>query len=153
MGDAGRWLAASPSWSVTTPTLSPTTKGVIHYSKDGAQIVSVTPMNDHHDTRRCEVLLSLQRALLGEVTPRLRAVTVRHAESSIHFDAYFDGEPNEEERESMSAVETEVMAGFPATHTTTHDVIRLDPPALIPKDRIWVYFRKELSVADSRRAP
>jgi hypothetical protein len=95
------------------------------------------------DPRRCEVLLSLQRALLGEVTPRLRAVTVKYAESSVHFEAYFDGEVSDEDRESMSLVETEVMADFPSDHLITHEVIRLDAPALIPKDRTWVYYRKE----------
>jgi len=97
------------------------------------------------DARRTEVLLSLQRALLGEVTANLRAVTVRYDDNSIHFEAYFDGAPNDEEREGMSLVETEVMADFPSTHEVTHEVIRLDAPAPIPKNRTWVYFRKEPS--------
>lgn len=95
------------------------------------------------DMRRCEVLLSLQRALLGEVGPSLRAVTVNYAESSLHFEAFFDGAITDENREAMSLVETEVMADFPSTHTITHEVTRLDAPALIPKDRTWVYYRKE----------
>ena len=93
--------------------------------------------------RRCEVLLALQRALLGEVSPSLRAVTVKYAESSVHFQAYFDGQVNDEDREAMSLVETEVMAEFPSTHLISHEVIRLDAPALIPKDCTWVYYRKE----------
>jgi hypothetical protein len=48
--------------------------------------------------RRCEVLLAIQQALLGEVTANLRAVTVNYAETSIRFEAYFHGEINEEER-------------------------------------------------------
>ncbi len=95
------------------------------------------------DARRCDVLLAFQRALLGEVTPSLRAVTVRYDETSIHFEAFIDGEIHDEEREAMSLVETEVMAEFPSTHTITHEVIHLDAPASIPKDRTWVYFRKE----------
>jgi len=89
------------------------------------------------------VLLSLQRALLGEVTPNLRVVTVTYDLESIHFDAFFDGPIGDEEREGMSLVETEVLAEFPATHKITHGVIRLDAPAPLPKDRIWVYYRKE----------
>jgi hypothetical protein len=96
-------------------------------------------------TRRCEVLLSLQRALLGEVTPNLRAVTVNYDDTSIHFEAFFDGAISDDEREGMSLVETEVLADFPAVHKVTHEVIRMDAPAMIPKDRIWVYFRKESS--------
>lgn len=71
------------------------------------------------DVRGCEVLLVMQS------------------------EAYFDGEIDEEDRETMSLVETEVMARFPSTHIVTHDLIRLDAPALIPKDRTWVYFRRE----------
>lgn len=95
------------------------------------------------EQRRVAVLLSLQRALLGEIGPNLRAVTVRYAETSLHFEAYFDGEIRDEDRESMSLVETEVMAEFPASHAVSHDALRLDAPAQIPKDRIWVYHRKE----------
>lgn len=95
------------------------------------------------DMRRCEVLLSLQQALLGEVGYNLRAVTVKYAEESVHFEAYFNGEVADEDREAMLLVETEVMADFPSTHAITHEVIRLDAPELIPKDRIWVYCRKE----------
>lgn len=95
------------------------------------------------EVRLCEVLLSLQRALLGAVGVRLRAVTVGYAETSVHFDAYFDGAVDEDDREAMSQVETEVMADFPSSHSVTHTVIRLDAPEPIPKDCTWVYFRKE----------
>jgi hypothetical protein len=100
-------------------------------------------MNEIDSIRRCEVLLAIQQSLLGEVTPSLRVVTVRYTKTNIHFEAYFHGEITAEEREAMSLVETEIMAAFPSTHTITHEMIRLDAPALIPKDRIWVYFRKE----------
>lgn len=95
------------------------------------------------DLRKCDVLLSLQRALLGEVSPNLRAVTVHFTDASIHFEAFYDGEPHEEDRESMLLVETEVMAEFPSSHAVTHAVSRLDAPALIPKDSIWAYYRRE----------
>lgn len=95
------------------------------------------------DMRKCEVLLSLQRALLGEVGSNLRAVTVTYSGTTIHFDAFVDGEVTDEEREAMSLVETEVMADFPSTDKITHQVMRLDTPNLIPQDRTWVYYRKE----------
>jgi hypothetical protein len=93
--------------------------------------------------RRCDVLLALQHALLGEVPAQLRAVTVSYDDTSIMFQSYFDGAITDEDRESMSLVETELMAAFPSTHTIGHDIIRLDVPALVPKDRTWVYHRKE----------
>src|SRR5262245_19227469 len=96
-----------------------------------------------NDGRRGEVLLALQQALLGEVTARLRAVVVTCSETSFHFNAYVDGPIQDDDREAMSLVETEVMAVFPSNHTISHEVFRLDAPALIPKDRDWVYYRKE----------
>lgn len=95
------------------------------------------------ETRKAEVLLALQQALLGEVPANLRVVTVVYDESSIHFDAYFDGEITDDAREAMSRVETEVMALFPETHTVSHTTIRCDYPQPIPKDRTWVYCRQE----------
>ena len=89
------------------------------------------------------VLLSMQRALLGAIPPRLRAVTVRFDDTRLHFDAFFEGAIRDEDHETMSEVETELIAGFPDEHQISHELIRLDPPALIPKDRAWVYFRKE----------
>src|SRR5262249_15827690 len=63
---------------------------------------------------RIHVLLSVQRALLGEVPPALRGVTVGWDASSINIVCYFDGEISEEDQASMSCVETEVIAdSFP----------------------------------------
>jgi hypothetical protein len=40
---------------------------------------------------RTMVLLSIQRALLGEVFPALRAVSVEWADRSVKFVAFVDG--------------------------------------------------------------
>jgi hypothetical protein len=93
--------------------------------------------------RKLLVLSSLQQALLGEVSPNLRAVTVVWDEESIHFECFFDGEVGESDIESMSYVETKLMAVFPESHNTTSELIRLDYPSPIPKDRCWAYYRKE----------
>ena len=96
-------------------------------------------MND----RRSQVLLAMQQALLGEVSSRLRAVIVSFDDTRIHFDCYLDGEILEEDRESMSLVESEVMAGFPESHAITHRVLRKDYPFPIEKEATWVFYRKE----------
>jgi hypothetical protein len=62
---------------------------------------------------RSRVLLSLQRALLGSVTPNLRSVVCRWSETEIEIRAIYDGEPSPEEVEEMSMVETNVLADFP----------------------------------------
>ena len=87
--------------------------------------------------------MALQQALLGEVSNRLRAVTVSFNENSIHFEAIFDGTIVDDDLESMSCVETELMALFPSSHAVTHTVRRSDYPEPIPKDRVWAFYRKE----------
>jgi hypothetical protein len=95
------------------------------------------------DTRTAEVLVELQQALLGEVSERLRAVSVRYDDHSLHFDCFFDGEILEGDIESMSCVETELLAAFPETDKITHTVIRLDAPEPLPQTDIRVYRRRE----------
>ena len=93
--------------------------------------------------RKHEVLIALQQALLGEIGCRIRTIIVKYTNASIHFDVYVDGEILEEDRESMMQVDTELVAASPSSHTISHDVIRLDAPASIPKEDIWVYCRRE----------
>ncbi len=95
------------------------------------------------DERATDVLLAIQDALLGAIAANLRAITARWDQSSIHFDAYFDGEVTDEDRETMAIVDTEVLAGFPETHTVTHTVHRVDFPAQIPKSGKFVFLRWE----------
>ena len=90
-----------------------------------------------------EVLVSLQQALLGEISSSLRAVTVSINEKNIKFDCYYDGRISDDDAESMSVVETEIMASLGDQYTISYDVRRLDYPTLIPKDARWVYHRKE----------
>lgn len=92
---------------------------------------------------RVNVLLSLQRALLGEVFPALRAVTVEWSDTSVKFFAYVDGEVQEEDEESISCVATEVTADFPAEVDVSWEVIRRDAPASTQDGRITVYLRRE----------
>lgn len=96
-------------------------------------------MND----RKHIVLVAIQQALLGEVSARLRCVSLSWEDTSVHFDCYFDGEIDDRDRDSMSYVETELMAAFPATHAITHAVHRLDYPAPLPQDHIRAFSRRE----------
>lgn len=93
--------------------------------------------------RKDEVLVAMQQALLGEVSARLRAVAVFYDDESIEFTCYFDGNISEEDQESMSCVETELMAVFPGNHSINYSLHRIDYPGLIPKDGIWVFLRRE----------
>jgi hypothetical protein len=100
-------------------------------------------MSDTGEARRREVLVSAQQALLGEVGPNLRAVIVSFSESTIFFESFFHGEISDEDRESMSLVETELLASFPSNHAVSHKLTRLDEPAPIPQRDHWAYLRRE----------
>lgn len=60
------------------------------------------------------VRLSLQRALLGEVTPNLRAVCVEVRPAEIHAWVHHDGPLSEQEEEGFDgSVLTQLVADFP----------------------------------------
>lgn len=95
------------------------------------------------DTMRTRVLLSLQRALLGEVFPSLRAVTAEWVPERVQFWAYVDGEPRHEDIEALSCVSAEVAADFEPGVEVDHHVVRKDAPAPIEDLRTYVYRRQE----------
>jgi len=92
---------------------------------------------------RVTVMLSLQRALLGEVFPALRAVTVEWGPAFVRFIGYIDGEPSEEDLESLSCVSAEVAADFSAGVDVDFEAVRCDHPQRIADDLPRVYRRRE----------
>ncbi|UXH76537.1 hypothetical protein [Roseateles amylovorans] len=62
---------------------------------------------------RVSVLLSVQRALLGAISPRVRAVLCSWEAAAIKVRAVFDGPVADSDVESMSIVETELVSDFP----------------------------------------
>ncbi len=86
--------------------------------------------------RRC-VLLSVQRALLGEVPPALRGVTLGWDDRLIYLRCYFDGPISEEDRESMELVATEVMADFFLERNVELQVVRQDAPSRLDPLEVW----------------
>ncbi len=89
--------------------------------------------------------LSLQRALLGEVSSNLRAVVFSITGLIITVRFYFDGPVSQEDEESASYVETEVLADYEPEYTVTAQCIRSDFPSSINDDGLWVYLRRENS--------
>ena len=76
---------------------------------------------------RVRLLLSIQRALLGEVTPNIRAITAQVDAQTIVLRWIIDGEISDSLRRDLSAVGTEVIADF-ATHQIAEEFIRCDAP-------------------------
>jgi hypothetical protein len=72
---------------------------------------------------RQKIILSINRALLGEVFPRLMAVACKIYEEKKFELIFFVSEPlDAEEVEAMSCVETEVIADFDADYDISHSI-------------------------------
>jgi hypothetical protein len=93
---------------------------------------------------RIRLLLSAQRALLGAVTPNIRAVHCGMEEKFVFLQFTFDGDYSDEDRERCDIVATEVIANFYNEMIDTRYRIIL-PPARIPadEDSLLVYQRFE----------
>lgn len=90
-----------------------------------------------------EVRLSLQRALLGQITPNIRFIILLFVQNEVKINFYFDGLIQDKDYERASCVETEVMADYDASTNISVECVRLDFPAVPDIDGIWVYQRCE----------
>jgi hypothetical protein len=70
--------------------------------------------------------LSIQRALLGEVTDRLIAVTCGLENRRIKIRAYVSGKVTEEDIERIQCVGAEVIADFPNGYTIDESSVSVD---------------------------
>jgi hypothetical protein len=95
-----------------------------------------------------DVVASVGRALLGEVSPNLRAVRFRTAPDQIALCFYYARDPDDSERDSMGSVGAEVAADF-SQATVTEEAITVSADSDIPSQDEWhtAYARKELSLA------
>lgn len=97
------------------------------------------------DDGTAAILLSAQRALLGHVTPQLRAVSVdadpNRQQLAIRF--VFDGEPSESVREAASCAATEMIADYPDPWTIDEEHVVCPAPAQMEHLRHLVYARCE----------
>ena len=87
--------------------------------------------------------LSIQKALLGAVTPSLRAVTIDLDENTkkLFVSFFYDGEISDEFFDLASVAITEI--DLPEYELLDDQIIRLDYPAKIPFKGQLVYLRKE----------
>jgi hypothetical protein len=89
------------------------------------------------------VILSVQRALLGEVSPALRGVAVELSESVVWLRFYYDGEISEEDSDSATSVVAEVAGDLARPVQVRDSIDHLDTPAPLPSQATWVYRRRE----------
>lgn len=109
--------------------------GVIHYAHDGCHIIPAKPPTYEFETVPVAyALLSIQRALLGSVTPELRAITVdaNKEEKLLCVYFYYDGQVSEEVIDLWECAISEVVADFGTDYTLDERMLRLDYPQKIP---------------------
>jgi hypothetical protein len=84
--------------------------------------------------------LSVQVALLGEVTDRLDRVTCGLKDRHIQIRAYFSGRVTEEDIERIQSIGAEVIADFPEGHTIDETAVSIDDgePEMLD---FWAFIR------------
>lgn len=96
--------------------------------------------------------LSVMRAMLGEITPEMRAVTVEVNARQITVRVYHNGLASDELWDDFNAATTEVYADFPAEGpdaiSVHHKLIRCDAPQLIPALGQPIFVRKGTQFRD-----
>jgi hypothetical protein len=91
---------------------------------------------------RGELLLSLQRALLGEVSPFLRAAGARSLSNGWRIVFVYDGEIRPTDHDSATAAVAEVLADY-GDEVISDEIVRVDAPELLPGMEAWAYRRRE----------
>lgn len=91
-----------------------------------------------------DLKLSIQRALLGEITPNIRCVIVNIISKKIELFFFIDGKVTEDDEENISGIETEVIADFEDDFDIETSIKRIDyPNPIVIEHGYCVYRRKE----------
>jgi hypothetical protein len=104
---------------------------------------------------RSRVLLSIQRALVGEITPEMRAIDVEISEKRILVRVFTEGALSDKLREDFDAgAMTQLVADFPEPDKADPQIIlefiRCDTPAPVPVRGVLVFGRVETLFRDER---
>ena len=101
------------------------------------------------------IILSFNRALLGEITDNLRAIICDWNDSHINVRSYFEAEANDLYIDSMECIAAEVVADFPA-HSIDVEYSTIDLSQPVNNQSIlsqhspiydrstWIFTRREL---------
>ena len=85
---------------------------------------------------------TLQVALLGSITPNLRAINANLRENNIELYFYYENPPSEEEEELSEIVVTEIYSDFIDISITINRVV-LCLSEKIPELGLRIFHRKE----------
>jgi hypothetical protein len=92
-----------------------------------------------------DLKFSIQRALIGEVTANMAAVTCALRQNLIVLRCCYFGTPTPADKERLSAVGTEVIADFPAPYEILEECVRYQPSRHLPECLgFWAFMRAEV---------
>jgi hypothetical protein len=111
----------APTGDTTKARCMATTSSSLEYAMDST-------------TMRIRVLLSIQRALLGQIGTAVRRIVCSWTETEIHVRVVVDGEIGEDDVEAMEEAKTEVIADFPNT-AVFFKLERCDGPTRMQHER------------------
>ena len=104
----------------------------------------VTPYNPRMKNKALTLRLSVQRALLGEVTANLIAVTAGIKGTKISIRSYFNADATAADLESMSCVGTEVIADFPDSYEIEDEVRIVTTQDEMEMLEFWAFLRAKI---------
>lgn len=90
---------------------------------------------------RAQLLLGLQVALLGMVTPNMRHISCQAGDGVIRLRTFFAGEVTADDEERMEEVASELISHFPDADIVS-ECLRLDPPAKVTAHLQYVAYAR-----------
>lgn len=90
---------------------------------------------------RVQLLLGLQIALLGMVTPNVRNISCQADNGVIRLRTYFAGEVTADDEERMEEVASELISHFPGADIVS-ECLRLDPPTVVADHLKYIAFAR-----------
>lgn len=93
---------------------------------------------------RVRLLLATQMALLGRISPNIRAISCCFVDENIKAKAIFDGAILESDREMMDEVGSELASHFEDANVDV-ECLRIDSPKGFREEMLewYVYLRRE----------
>ena len=113
-------------------------------SYSSQRILMERDINNERELRR-EVLLTFQSAVLGKITPNLRAITADWGPGWIKGLFIYDGPVTDIEMDAISEIEGEMLAVFFPDYKIDLEAKRKDAPSNSNQAylRAWIYHRRE----------
>jgi hypothetical protein len=96
------------------------------------------------DKLRSDIILSANRALLGEVFPELVAVSCAIvSESKFDLTFFVDSSRPDSLDQSISCIEAEVIADFSGDFEISHKIVLSKNADLPSSNAFWIFLRKQ----------